>query len=327
MVYIAWLADAARTTGYRVVEVAGWRSRGHGAMRLVEGVVGHHTATPARASGDYPSLNVVTNGRSDLAGPLAHLGLGRDGTVYVIAAGVGWHAGASNWAGFVDLNDEFVGVEAESPGDGTWTVAQRDCYPKLVGALLRYMNRPKERYGGHKDVCRPRGRKIDPAGIDTVWMQNTAAKYITGGGGAAPGGEDDMPYSPEDIALFAYRGTVSALQDAAYHPDSHVAKAVAALDKKTAVAVWSADLIHANPDSEDNPMWQAKSALGSLVQAMRAGAGLDVDEAELARELAPTLAEMLPRIPDDQMAQLVEQIPEETRRRFAAALNQEGQTA
>jgi hypothetical protein len=192
MVYIAWLADAARTTGYRVVEVAGWRSRGHGAMRLVEGVVGHHTATPARAGGDYPSLNVVTNGRSDLAGPLAHLGLGRDGTVYVIAAGVGWHAGASNWDGFVDLNDEFIGIEAESPGDGTWTAAQRDCYPKLVGALLRYMNRPKERYAGHKDVCRPPGRKIDPAGIDTAWMQNTAAKYITGGGGAAPGQEDDV---------------------------------------------------------------------------------------------------------------------------------------
>jgi hypothetical protein len=147
----------------------------------------------------------------------------------------------------------------------------------------------------------------------------------TGGGGAAPGKDDDMPYSPEDIALYAYRGTVAALQDAAYHSDSHVAKAVAALDKKTAVAVWSADLIHANPDSKDNPMWQAKSALGSLVQAMRGG--VDVDEAELARELAPTLAEMLPRIPDDQMAQLVEQIPEETRRRFAAALNQEGQTA
>jgi uncharacterized FlaG/YvyC family protein len=147
----------------------------------------------------------------------------------------------------------------------------------------------------------------------------------TGGGGAAPGQEDDMPYSPEDIALFAYRGTVSALQDAAYHPDSHAAAAMAALDKKTASAVWSADLIHANPDSKDNPMWQAKSALGSLVQAMRGG--VDVDEAELARELAPTLAEMLPRIPDDQMAQLIEQIPEETRRRFAAALNQEGQTA
>jgi hypothetical protein len=157
----------------------------------------------------------------------------------------------------------------------------------------------------------------------TPW--NLPSLRTGGGGSAPPAQEDDMPYSPEDIALFAYRGTVSALQDAAYHSDSHVAKAVAALDKKTAVAVWSADLIHANPDSKDNPMWQAKSALGSLVQAMRGG--VDVDEAELARELAPTLAEMLPRIPDDQMAQLVEQIPEETRRRFAAALNQEGQTA
>jgi hypothetical protein len=119
--YVPWLADAARTTGYPVVEIAGWRSRGHGGMRLVEGVVGHHTATSDRASGDYPSLGIVTNGRSDLPGPLANYGLGRSGTIYVIAAGAAYHAGASRWAGFVDLNDEFLGIEAESAGTGVWT--------------------------------------------------------------------------------------------------------------------------------------------------------------------------------------------------------------
>ncbi|WP_211323292.1 M15 family metallopeptidase [Amycolatopsis palatopharyngis] len=62
-----------------------------------------------------------------------------------------------------------------------------------------------------------------------------------------------------------------------------------------------------------------------------ASAALDaedlIDEAELADELAPTLAEMLPRIPDDQMAQLVEQIPEATRRALADALTKEGSAA
>ena len=179
-IYVPWLADAARTTGYPVAEVSGWRTRGHGGMRVVEGVVGHHTATPASAPGDYPSLGIVTNGRSDLPGPLCNLGLGRSGMIYVVAAGCAWHAGASAWGGFYDLNDEFLGIEAESPGDGSWTPAQRDAYPKLVGALLRYMNRGTDRYAGHKDVCLPAGRKIDPVGVDASWLRTRAAAFIAG---------------------------------------------------------------------------------------------------------------------------------------------------
>ncbi len=179
--YVQWLVDAARSTGYPVVEVAGWRTRGHGGMRVVEGVVGHHTATAASAPGDYPSLGIVTNGRSDLAGPLCNLGLGRSGTIYVVAAGAAYHAGASRWAGFTDLNDEFLGIEAESAGTGSWTSQQLDAYPKLVAALLRYMSRGTDRYAGHKDVCLPTGRKIDPVGIDTVWLRNRAAAITPGG--------------------------------------------------------------------------------------------------------------------------------------------------
>jgi hypothetical protein len=194
-IYVPWLADAARSTGYRVVEIAGWRTRGHTGLRLLEVVVGHHTATPATARGDYPSLGVVANGRTGLSGPLANLGLGRDGTIYVIAAGVGYHAGASRWAGYVDLNDESIGIEAESPGDGTWTLAQRDCYPKLVAALLRYMSRGVDRYAGHKDVCVPTGRKPDPAGIDSGQLRATAQQYLNHGIPL----EDAMPTAAEVV--------------------------------------------------------------------------------------------------------------------------------
>lgn len=173
--YVPWLVDAARNTGYPVVEVPGWQTRGHGGMRVVEGVVGHHTATSDSAPGDYPSLDVVTYGRADLAGPLCNLGLGRSGTVYVVAAGCAYHAGASRWLGFLDVNDEFLGIEAESAGAGGWTDAQRDAYPRLVAALLRYMSRGLDRYAGHKDVCLPVGRKIDPVGIDTAWLRERAA--------------------------------------------------------------------------------------------------------------------------------------------------------
>lgn len=163
--YIPWLADAARLTGYPVVELAGWRTAGQGGMRAVECVTGHHTANPG--PGDYPSLFIVRNGRADLQGVLSHLGLGRSGTQYVIGAGLCWHAGASTWAGFHDLNDEAIGIEAESSGvRDDWTPQQRDAYPRLVAALLFYMRRDATRFAGHREVCLPPRRKIDPAFLD-----------------------------------------------------------------------------------------------------------------------------------------------------------------
>jgi len=182
-VWALWLADAARSTGYPVIESAGWKTRGVGGrpMRLCEGVVGHHTATPAHLSGDYPSLRVVRDGRAGLSGPLSHLGLGRSGTIYVIAAGLCYHAGASRHDGFVDLNDEYLGVEAEHDGSGAWTAAQLDCYPKLVAALLRYMNRGVDRYASHRTVAVPAGRKPDPAKIADQWMRDRALVHLAGG--------------------------------------------------------------------------------------------------------------------------------------------------
>jgi hypothetical protein len=176
--FVPWLADAARSVGLPVVLVPGHATRGHGGMRGVFGLMGHHTATPEAAKGDYPSQNVVTNGRAGLAGPLCNYGLGRSGTVYVVAAGCAWHAGASAHAGFTDLNDEFLGVEAEDSGDGVWTAAMRVAYPKLVAGVLRYAKLPVSRYVSHRDAALPRGRKPDPTGLTDAWMRAEAAKYL-----------------------------------------------------------------------------------------------------------------------------------------------------
>lgn len=173
--YIPWLADAARLTGYPVTEVDGWRTRGHGQMVGVEGVVAHHTAGPA--TGDFPSLRVVRDGHSSLSGPLAQLGLGRSGTIYVIAAGLCYHAGASSWAGFTSLNSRFIGIEAESVGTrDDWTREQRDCYPRLCAALAHYMKRPASRVAGHKEVA-PH-RKIDPAFWDMGALREQVAHML-----------------------------------------------------------------------------------------------------------------------------------------------------
>lgn len=181
-IFIPWLVDAARMaiagTGKQVIVCAGWETRGHGGLRVVEAVIGHHTGTPDSVAGDYPSLPVVRDGRSDLAGPLSNFGLARSGNPYVIAAGCCWHAGASAYAGFVDLNDEAIGIEAESAGAGGWTAGQLLMYPRLVGACLHYMNRSAGRYASHRTVALPAGRKSDPYGLSDDWMRTQVTTWM-----------------------------------------------------------------------------------------------------------------------------------------------------
>lgn len=191
--WLTWLADAANRTGYPVHEVAGWKGRGASGrpMYVCEGVVGHHTGTPATRTGDMPTLNILRDGHSSLAGPLSHLGLGRSGAIYVIAAGACNHAGVSSFAGFTSLNDKFVGIEMENPGNGKWTDAQLDCLPKLVTALLQAMGRSADRYASHRTVAQPAGRKDDPYGISDTWVRGkVVSRWATT---APPAGGESLP--------------------------------------------------------------------------------------------------------------------------------------
>jgi N-acetyl-anhydromuramyl-L-alanine amidase AmpD len=158
MPYLTNLADVARSAGLTVVEQAGWKTRGHGAMIDVQTVTCHHTAGPA--TGDAPSLQVVQNGRSDLAGPLAHFVLSRSGVVYVVAAGQCWHTGATlqPW----QSNAHSIGIEAEATGKDPWPEVQLDAYARLCAALCRAFGLSVSRVLGHKEVCAPVGRKPDP---------------------------------------------------------------------------------------------------------------------------------------------------------------------
>jgi hypothetical protein len=154
------LDRAVARSGLDVVEVPGWRTRGHGSLTSVESITCHHTATSAAASGDYPTLGIVRDGRSDLPGPLSQLGLGRSGTVYIIASGVAFHAGATHES-WMD-NWHAIGIEAEHPGVGVWPTVQYDAYARLCAALCDHYGVPTARVLGHKEVATPTGRKVDP---------------------------------------------------------------------------------------------------------------------------------------------------------------------
>lgn len=159
-VFLTDLADACRASGLPVVEQSGWRTRGHGPLLgRPRAVVVHHTAGPK--TGEAPSLRVVRDGRSDLPGPLAQLVLGRSGTVYVVAAGLAYHAGAV-FSPATQGNGWSIGIEAEHDGVSAWPQVQYDAYVRLCAALCRWYGLGPDRVLGHKEVAKPAGRKSDP---------------------------------------------------------------------------------------------------------------------------------------------------------------------
>ncbi|NGZ05769.1 MAG: N-acetylmuramoyl-L-alanine amidase [Magnetococcales bacterium] len=159
---LTWLARTLENAGLKVAEVPGWENRGRAEMGTVKGVICHHTA--GSRNGNMPSLRVLIEGRSDLPGPLSQLGLGRDGTFYVIAAGRCNHAGAGRWMDERNGNSCFIGIEAENTGqaDDPWPEVQMNAYVRGVAAILKHLNRSAEYCAGHKEYALPLGRKPDP---------------------------------------------------------------------------------------------------------------------------------------------------------------------
>jgi peptidoglycan hydrolase-like protein with peptidoglycan-binding domain len=159
---LTWLPDVLKTAGLKVSLVDGWENRGRVDVGRIFGVICHHTAGPR--DGNMPSLHTLINGRPDLSGPLAQLGLGRDGTYFVIAAGRANHAGEGIWKGMKNGNSNFIGIEAENTGlsnDNPWPAVQMDAYHRGVAAILQHIGQGADFCAGHKDYAP--GRKPDPS--------------------------------------------------------------------------------------------------------------------------------------------------------------------
>src|SRR3954447_22127715 len=161
---LTWLPEVLEDAGLKVAEQPGWRTRRHGEMGTVRGVMCHHTAGPK--NGNMPSLGICTNRRPGLAGPLSQLCLGRDGTWFVVAAGRASHAGAGEWQGITTGNSSFIGVEAENTGlenDHPWPEVQMDAYRRGVAAILKHIGAQPIMAVGHLEYAQPKGRTPDPS--------------------------------------------------------------------------------------------------------------------------------------------------------------------
>lgn len=175
------LPEILRAHGLKVVEVEGWRERGRPASTgtfAPVGVLCHHTAT-TKATSIAAVLRLLRVGRSDLPGPLCHLGLGRDGTVYIVAAGRANHAGEARSSGTVaagDGNSLYVGIEAFNDGRGeAWPRAQYDAYVLLAAVLcVKVTGNSASTVRGHKETSVT--GKIDPLFDMDVFRKRVAAK-------------------------------------------------------------------------------------------------------------------------------------------------------
>lgn len=187
-----WIAERCRSFGLKTVEVDGWRTRGSETF-APRGVVAHHTAG---GNGEIPSLRVLIHGRSDLPGPLCNVGLGRSGTVYVVAAGRANHAGVGGWKGLKG-NSSVLGIEAENRGTAAdpWPGEQLRAYHRLCAALITGpgVGAAVALVCGHKEWAP--SRKVDPHSLDMDAFR-TAVKAIVDG-------EEDVMNAAQEAKLDA----------------------------------------------------------------------------------------------------------------------------
>lgn len=164
-----------RQVGLTVVELPNWETRGRPASTggfAPVGTLVHHTGaasrswTAARAHSYADWMARV--GRPDLPAPLANIGLGPDGTVYMLAAGRANHAGKAKPSGTVaggDGNRLYIGIEAMNSGSEGWTLAQRAAYVKVCAVLcLDITKNSHNTVRGHKETSYT--GKWDPGMLD-----------------------------------------------------------------------------------------------------------------------------------------------------------------
>ncbi len=167
MPYLTNLVEVAKRTGYPVVAVSGWKTRGHGPQPDVQGIVCHHTA-------GWNDMHIVRDGRPGLDGPLSQFWLRKDGTIFVVAAGRCWHNAPSTSP--LHTNSNSIGIEAENDGRAPWPDVQVDAYLRLCAELCKEFGLTAARVKGHKEV---QPGKPDPHTLNMNTFRTEVARLMT----------------------------------------------------------------------------------------------------------------------------------------------------
>ncbi len=167
------LAKALRGYGLKVVVPKGHTEIGRGPMEKVQTLTFHHTAGPR--TGLNPTLGTVIHGRPDLNGPLCNAYVDREGTWYLISDGRANHAGAVLKSSYESVRNFGVEVEATGQEHDEFSPGLYDSCVRGFAALAGYFGLGADRVLGHKEICSPRGRKIDPRPINMDLFRSRVA--------------------------------------------------------------------------------------------------------------------------------------------------------
>jgi hypothetical protein len=174
--------------GVEILWVPGWETRGAAWTRNPIGIVVHHDAS-SRKSGEWGSLGVIRDGRSDVPPPLSQFQVGRglDGRprVAVVAAGRANHAGKGGpMLGIPadSANSWMLGTEVANDGVGEpYTAANLSARLALVRAAAAVCGFAVPHVIGHREWAP--GRKSDP-----VYDLAAFRSQVSAGPTPAPGG-------------------------------------------------------------------------------------------------------------------------------------------
>lgn len=163
-----WLAEVLRAAGLQVIELDGWRGRGH-ELTTINGVVEHDTVTGTNWT-DESVAHLLRDGRPDLAGPLAQLGLDRHGRYWLVADGKCNHNGFGLWA------NQAIGIEAFNDAHEPWPAEQVDALVRGTAAILQHLGLNEGHALGHKETD-PK-RKQDPSNFDMAAFRRHVAALL-----------------------------------------------------------------------------------------------------------------------------------------------------
>lgn len=201
-----WVDPATGKRGQIIAAPSSWRGK-RGSMGTVVGVTRHHTGTEEtfKPAEDYPTYQVVKEGRAGLDNSLSAFGLGRWYGIYVFSEFLSWHAGTWLWDGITDGNGHFLGTEAEGTG-ARWTAFQQEFYPRLTAAELLFLGEGIDMMPRHADGATPAGRKDDAKNLPADFTAKVAgylANPSTLTYGARP--VSPQPAPPEEADMFIVR--------------------------------------------------------------------------------------------------------------------------
>jgi hypothetical protein len=190
------LADAARKSGLKVIELPGWKDNYSPGGFHPNGSLDHHTGSYdgiADAADDLSYAKwLAFTGRSDLPPPLCNLALSAECVVYVCSSGNANHAGEAKATGPMphasDGNVLYIGTEAMNSGSQGWgskgvdahgqPVTQGEALARLDAALALHYGWPASHVRGHKETSVT--GKWDPGLLDMDSHRAKVADYMKG---------------------------------------------------------------------------------------------------------------------------------------------------